>query len=299
MSGYVSELLDRIEDHPDYWVVTRTPQHYDRFMNLLLDVRYPPIDPSQLFAWRQRTRATWTLQDELLPGNCTGGEDGDLIVSTLGALPISKGILYVHSGAMQRTLKAAASLLATALHTIEFLEQLPDLKWWMGLYTYQSRFVTLWQRPETFVIPDQLEVEELRVYPLRLSETNPECLAYVPLSGLRDDSEFSVPHQHFVNLLTDSDGPLNYRVREGNVVNRFGKPLCIALVGDSHEEMTAFNVPSWVWIFPTKDVFIDPSFVSSLLSIADFKGRVLRIVVSRQEDIACGNHPTIAWCPHL
>jgi len=39
----------------------------------------------------------------------------------------------------------------------------PQAEYCMGSYTYQSHFVTIWQRPTSFTIPEQIELEEFKV----------------------------------------------------------------------------------------------------------------------------------------
>lgn len=294
MDCNVSALLDRIQNHSDEWIVLRKPDNYDRFMNLLLSVNYPSVDPSQMFGWRQRTCETWRFQDELFPGNCAGGEEEQSIVSTLGALPISRSILYVHSGAMQRTLKAALTLLAVANHTIDFMYGFSEINWWMGLYTYQSRFVTLWQRPEQFSILGQVEVEEIRVYPLQISTWVPPApMDFVPLSPGSHRSQLTEAHAMFADMLLDTDEIVghHYQLRGGFVSAANNAHKCVALIGDAKDESTAFNVPNWVWIFPCAQTAIDERLVTSLCAVGPLKGRVLRIVINRQDDVPLWESP--------
>jgi len=293
MDCNVAALLDLAQNHSEELIALRKPDNYDRFMNLLLAVHYPSVDPSQLFSWRQRTCKAWRFQDELFPGNCAGGEEEQSIVSTLGALPISKSILYVHSGAMQRTLKAAITLLAAANHTIDFMDDFSEINWWMGLYTYQSRFVTLWQRPEQFSIAGQVEVEEIRVYPVQLSTCEPPApMEFVPLSPGSHRSQLTEAHAMFADMLLDTDVlGHHYRLCGGFVSAASNAHKCVALIGDAKDESTAFNVPSWVWIFPCAQTAIDERLVTSLCAVDALKGRVLRIVINRQEDLPLWESP--------
>jgi hypothetical protein len=146
----VWSALDAVDRDCNSWIVVRGPKHYDRFMDLHLSTNYPRVDSSQLNGWRSRCTAAWALQDDLLPGNCSGGEEAGSIVSTLGAIPISNHVLFAHSGVMQRTLRAAITLFATAIHSVELMTSLPTIRYWLGIYTYASRFVTTWQRPSGF-----------------------------------------------------------------------------------------------------------------------------------------------------
>lgn len=95
MRTSVGFLLDGITNNPKAWVVVRDQQNYDAFVNLLLDLGYPSIHPSQVYGWRHRSHAAWTIQDDLVPGNCTGGAENGQIVSTIDALPICEKLLYV------------------------------------------------------------------------------------------------------------------------------------------------------------------------------------------------------------
>ena len=152
MKSCAEHLLDEIEADPKPWVVSRNRENYDRFLNLLLDLSYPNVHPTQIRGWRRRAHETWAFQDSLISENCTGGAENGEIISAIGALPISQRILYVHSGAMRHTLKAAATLFAATHRTFDVMEQFPTLEYWMGQYKCRSRFVTSWQRPTSFSI---------------------------------------------------------------------------------------------------------------------------------------------------
>jgi len=280
-------LLDQIRLDPQSWLIVRSENYYESFMNLHLDVSYPPVDPSQLFSWRKRTWATWRLQDKILPGNCVGGAEGGQIASTLAVIPISSKVLYAHSGAMTRTLRAAATLFAAALYTVDEMDRFPEIAYWLGIYTYPARFVTTWQRPKSLTIRGQLELEEIRVYPRHTASTKGvEGLKWSPWQT-SDDRLLGETQKRLVDMLMDVHGAVkeHYRVTCHLISGRDDRPSCAVLVGDTPDEFTAFNVLKWPWILPLGDTVVSEDFIDSLYATDSLKGRVLRVLIDHQDSV--------------
>jgi hypothetical protein len=282
--------LDAVDQDCRPWVTPRGREHYDRFMNLHISVNYPRLDSSQMNDWRHRCNMAWAVQDTFLPGNCSGGEEAGCIVSTLGAIPISNQVLFAHSGVMQRTLKAALTMFATAIHTVELMNKLPGIGYWMGIYTYASRFVTTWQRPSAFNIAGQIELEEIRVYPLSLGRPPSDgALCLVPALATRHvGAHLSDIHANWISMLLDGH-PLTKEMCSLTpylVTGRDGREICIVLFAEAPAEFSAFNVLSWPWVFPHPNVIVNKELIDSLSAIERLKGRVLRVAVHQQKDVA-------------
>jgi hypothetical protein len=279
----VTRLVDEVEGNPRRWVVIRGRENYDQFLNLFLDLGYPQIHTSQLASWRRRTRETWELEDKVIPENCTGGTENGEIVSTIGALPICHKILYVHSGAMQRTLRSAVTLLAATHCTFDVMSRLPGIDYWMGIYAHGSRFVTTWQRPSSFVIPEQIEIEEIRVYPSRVKCSTSSDLILVPAS--KDDFKAaSDTHQAFAKMLLEIPENLRdfFRLESYAVRSKQGALVALVLVGDGLDELTAFNIPRWSFVIPKTDGEIGPDAIDTLRSCEALRDRVLRVLTHQR-----------------
>jgi hypothetical protein len=287
MRSLVARLVEEVEGDPKRWVVTRETENYDQFLNLFLDLGYPQIHTSQLASWRRRTQETWELLDKFIPENCTGGMENGQVVSTIGALPVCEKILYVHSGAMQRTLRAAVTLLAATHCTFDVMSRLPEIDYWMGIYAHGSRFVTTWQRPSSFVIPEQIEIEEIRVYPSRVKCTSNANLSLVRAE--RDDFKAaSDTHRAFAEMLLAIPENLRhlYRLEPYSVRRKQGTQLALVLIADGLDELTAFNIPRWVFVIPKEDCNIGPDSIDALRSCEPLRDRVLRVVMHQRVNTA-------------
>ena len=285
MNSLAGRLLDAVEADPKVWVVVRNRENYDKFLNLFLDLSYPNVHTSQISSWRRRTHTTWALQDRLVPGNCTGGTEDGQVVSTIGALPICQKILYVHSGAMQRTLKAAVSLFAATHCTFDVMAHMPAIEYWMGLYTYASRFVTAWQRPASFAIPEQIEIEEIRVYPsrIKIANANDAGMHLVPADG-PDFGSLSNTHRAFAEMLLEDPERFRevYKSRAYSVRGAEGSQFAIALICEGPDEFTAFNVCQWAFIIPAREGNLEPGLINALRGCELLRHSVLRVLTHQR-----------------
>jgi hypothetical protein len=206
-----------------------------------------------------------------------------VLVSAIGALPICRKLLYVHSLVMQRSLKGTATALAAALCTFDLVRNLTDIEYWMGIYTYKSRFVTSWQRPSSFSIPDQIELEEIRVYPLRIGSQTPRCkLRLVPASS-DDFNAVSEAHQNFARMLMDTPDVFRglYTLQAFSARDENNSQVALALVGDAPDEFNALNFFRAPFLIPNKHaVAVDSTAVDGLRSCDLLKDRVLRVLTN-------------------
>lgn len=276
-------LLDTIEENPTRWVVPRSEENYDAFLNLYLELSYPNIHPSQLSGWRSRSVSSWKLQDKLIPTNCIGGGDAKALVSAFGALPICRKLIYAHSLVMRRSLKGAATAFAATFCTFDLMRKLTDIEYWMGIYTYKSRFVTSWQRPSSFNIPDQIELEEIRVYPLRVgSQTARNRVRLVPAAS-DDFNDLSDVHQNFARMMMDTPEVFRglYTLQAFSARDENDSQVAVALLGDAPDEFNALNIFRWAFIVPNRhDIAVDSTIADDLRSCDLLKDRVLRILTN-------------------
>lgn len=237
------------------------------------------------------------MQDSILPATCTGGLDAGEVVSSWGTLPKGKNILYGHSVCMEKTVASAATLFAQSLYSIDQMERYPEMEYWAGSYANSSRFTSLFQRPNTWKITGQLELEvvsllqprdvqrgiepELAVE--RITNEHLKCISSFHLEWfeeLRDESP-SLAHLHSCTtfaLTEHSSGALR----------------CVAIAQTVPPEFTAANVFSWTWIFPAEGVAIGPSLYASLRSVPQLQTVEMQLALNERSGFKSNelNEPT-------
>jgi hypothetical protein len=255
----LDRLLDTANECPQRFLVKRDSHTHDAFLNLYERIGYAPRLPAELRLWKERSIDTWSCLDSELPCTYTGGRSGDQLASGAGTLPMSPSIVYGHSWCMEKTLDAAFTLYCQALHSLEWMDRFPDASHWAGSYVYRKRFVKLLQRePLTTSIPDQLGFDVLRcraglsheseqarsadsliVEENRSGETQLPSVchavfrhlssAHPAMSGIHSVRQFAV------------ECPLTHRLK------------AIVLLHKAKPELTAINIFSRAWVFPTDD----------------------------------------------
>lgn len=292
MKKATSTIIERVIERPDALFVTRKEGNYDLFLDLYQQVGYAPIAKDEIEAWQVRSRETWQLQDSILPGNCTGGVSAGMVVSAFGALPMTKNALWGHSGCMIETLDAAVTFFAQALHIIDRIEYGREANSYIGSYAHKSRLTSLFQRPLSGPIPDQLEVEVVGL---------PFGLGIVNGSGPRLDTEpFKQDHLTLMTLIPErerdflielsSRNPLFDEISNATLLTlkdvKSGVFQCLALVQVATPEVTAANIFSWTWIFPAIHTQVNSRFIQSLRSVPDLRPSFLQIVLRQRNDFA-------------
>jgi hypothetical protein len=255
----LSRLLDKAVECPRGYLVQREYRNYEAFLNLYERIGYAPSLPEELQLWNERSVDTWSHLDSELPGTYTGGQSGDQLASGAGTLPMSPSIVYGHSWCMEKTLDAAFTLYCQALYSLEWMDRFPAASHWAGSYVYGKRFVKLLQRePLTAKIPDQLGFDVLRCkpglghHPERIHSAD----SLVVEEGGSGETELSsVCRAVFTHL--SCAHPAMYRF---HTVRQFAvecpRTHCVKAVVLMHEarpELTAINIFSRAWVFPTDD----------------------------------------------
>jgi hypothetical protein len=280
------ELLEQIKQRPESYLVGRSRARYDLLIDLYQEVGYAP-QSLELEDWRNHSVATWAQQDSLLPGNCTMGWDGSHVVSSWGNLPMSRDVLYAHSVCMTKSLAAAATLFAQSLYSLGYMERFQDVRYWAGSYDTRSRFTTLFQRPLSGPISDQLELEVLTV-----------SSSAVPAPGVTHSAScepvkaehlnFIPPRsQRFFGLLCEPNGSMAtiHRVTPLAVKDTSGNLKCLLLTQNVPAEFTAANVFSWTWVFPANGVVPDTQLVGAVRAVPGLGRSCLQIVYTLGDNI--------------
>ena len=249
------DLIETITKDPQLAFVQRTQSCYGKFLQLYEDIGYAPVQLEALDGWRKRSCNTWRQLDARLPGTMTGGRRGGEIVSSWGTLPLSQSAVYSHSVCMLDSLPAAATLCAQAIHSLSSADVMPGVRYWVGSYPSDSKFIPL-QKPPDFEIPGQLELELVRCEPSTTSLVQPS--ADVMLVSVTDDhrSLLSENHRPIVAELERPHPALldMHSIAVATVRDRaHGTPLALVLLQTALPELTAANVYSWVWVFPFAD----------------------------------------------
>lgn len=270
MKTSAAELVEQIKSRPESSFVARSERNYDLFLDLYEHVGYAPSAPEEIAKWKERSRQTWSLQDSALPESYTGGLVAGQIVSAAGTLPMAKNILYGHSFCMIKTLDAASTLFAQSLHSIDMMGAYPEIDYWAGSYAHRARFASQFQKPADGSIPDQLELEVIR-----LLKPAPPPLGTTPLFRAEPISADSLNwmsplHREFFRELSSSHSALEsiHDVASCVLVEvSSGVLKGAAITQSAPPEFTAINIFSWTWIFPAPDVVIGPDFVRAIRSV--------------------------------
>jgi hypothetical protein len=246
------DLIETITKDPQLAFVQRTESCYGKFLQLYEDVGYAPVQLEAVDGWRKRSCDTWRQLDARLPGTMTGGRGGEKIVSSWGTLPLSQSAVYGHSVCMLDSLSATATLFAQAMHSLTWVDAIPGIRYWVGSYPSQSKFIPL-QKPRDFEIPDQLELELVRCEPARTALVQRN--ADVMLVSVTDEhrSLLSANHRAIVAELERPHPVLSdmHSIAVATVRDRaHGMPLALVLLQTTLPELTAANVYSWIWVFP-------------------------------------------------
>jgi hypothetical protein len=276
------DLMEQIKSRPESFFVARSEGNYRLFLDLYEQVGYAPSVPDEIARWKERSRKTWSLQDSTLPGSYTGGLVQGQIVSAAGTLPMAKNILYGHSFCMIKTLDAAVTLFAQSLHSVDMMEAFPEIGYWAGSYAHRARFASQFQRPAEGAIPDQLELEVVR-----LLKPAPPKRCTAPLFKSEKISPDSLNwmsplHREFFRELSSSHSALAsiHGVTSRALVEvSTGLLKGAAITQSAPPEFTAISIFSWTWVFPAAGVVIDPEFVGALRSVPEIERTSVQIVL--------------------
>jgi hypothetical protein len=289
MKSATSKLVEKVIQRPEAYFVVRKEENYDLFLDLYQEVGYAPTAEDEIAAWKVRSCDTWRLQDSIIPGNCTGGVSAGKVVSAFGALPMTKNALWGHSGCMVKTLDAAVTFFAQALHIIDRIENKQEGNCYIGSYAHKSRLTSLFQRPLSGPIANQLEVEVVGL---------PFDMGSVSKSGLRLASEpFEQDHLTLIPesardflIELSSPNPLFDQIHKAHLLSlkdaENGAVRCLALVQIAPPEVTAANIFSWTWIFPAIHTQVNSQFIQSLRSVPELKPSFLQIALRQRNDFA-------------
>jgi len=294
----VSKRIARIiEDSPNAsFFVYREPRNYEHFLDLYETVGYGHSGPGELSAWRRRSRATWEKLDNILPGSCTGGWWNREIVSSAGTLPQSERLLWIHSYCMKKTPEAAATLYAQALHSLSVMES-SSFEYFVGSYDARSRFTGLFQRPVAGVIPGQLEVKALRCSPAnRVLTLTRKRYKVDPISAAK---ALSIPllRSEILELLIDIHPSISSLVSSqvfAVIDGESDEVDAVLFVQDTPAELTAFNVYSQVWVFPSDKTAKVQELEDGLRAHSRFAERVLLFLETPSDAYRAGA-ATIFW----
>jgi hypothetical protein len=284
----LSRLLDKPVESPQRYLVQRQCRNYEAFLNLYERIGYAPSLPDELQLWRERSIDTWSYLDSKLPCTYTGGQSVDQLASGAGTLPMSPSIVYGHSWCMEKTLDAAFTLYCQALYSLEWMDRFPGASHWAGSYVYGKRFVKLLQRePLTARIPDQLGFDVLRGKPN--SSPHPERIrgadSLIVKESRGGETELSsVCRAVFTHL--SSAHPAMYGIHS---VRQFAVecPLthrikAVVLLHEARPELTAINIFSRAWVFPTDDTDSALMLMDMLQKTEMFCNNNLEIVLEQR-----------------
>jgi hypothetical protein len=288
MKTTTAQLIERIKERPAAFFIQRTEANYDLFLDLYRRVGYAPSQPDSFEQWQERSRATWALQDMILPGSCTGGMDGDILVSSWGTLPLAKSVLYGHSVCMVKTLASAATLFAQSLHSLGLFEAIPEMSYWAGSYERRSRFTSLFQRPLSGPIQEQLEIEAIEVLAEGDDNEGEGATVREETIGQEHLDCIDPSHRRFFQEVSQRHGLLAqiHTVRSFTVRDVFSGALRgLALVQAAPSEFTAANVFSRTWVFLTNDTDANPVFIRAIRSAPALRSTGFEILLPRNEPL--------------
>jgi hypothetical protein len=287
----LSRLLDKAVECPRMYLVQREGSTYEAFLNLYERVGYAPRLPDELQRWKDRSVDTWSHLDLALPGTYTGGQAGDQLASGAGTLPMSPSIIYGHSWCMEKTLDAAFTLYCQALYSLEWMDHFPTTSHWAGSYVYRKKFVKLLQRePLTARIPDQLEFDVLRCSPSsRLHPVHVDAADSLIVEETRNgETQLSSASRAVFTHLSCAHPSMDgiHRVRQFGVeCPRTHRVKAVILMHEAKPEVTAINVFSRAWIFPTNETDSAITLMESLQRTEMLCNKSLEIVMrQRQSD---------------
>ena len=274
--------MERLTEQGSSTFEIRKPANYDAFLALHERFEDCPKADAAKADWRARCVDTWSKLDAAIPGTFTGGRCDNRLVSGFGTLPISPSIVYGHSLRMMKTLEAAATAYSQFLYSLEWMEKLPDVKYWAGSYHHGQRFVTLLQqRPLSTTVSGQLEYYAVRCSPLGMQRVATTDM-FLTKSSPSDEGLLCPEHSTIYQHLSGAHPLLKkyHRVSKATVhCSLTDKPVALALIQESLPELTAINIFAAPWIFPVAnegDVF---SLFHRLRSIDEFVGQRLEIVL--------------------
>jgi hypothetical protein len=287
VTSIAQKLAGFVEERPNSFFVVRQPSNYSLFLRLYQEVGYAPSEAADLLDWQERSRSVWRSMDQALPGTYTGGLVDDTLVSAAGTLPLSTTAIYGHSFCMLKRPEAAVTLYAQSLESLRWMNHYRSEEYWVGSYGCHSRFVTLFQRPVGMSIPGQLEIEVLLCFPLNTStekvEPNLVLEEIAPADGLRSLQDY----EEIFSVMASPHPALKkfHSIRiEAVKDKKTGEKIAVALIQDVPRELTAFNVYSWTWIFPTGSQTALANLCNRLRTVEDLKHRPLNIA-HKQSDI--------------
>ena len=246
------DLIATITKDPQLAFVQRTESCYEKFLELYENVGYAPLQQEAVVGWRKRSCNTWRRLDTRLPGTTIGGTAGENIVSSWGTLPLSQTAVYAHSVCMLDSLPAAASLFAQAIHSLTWVDAIPGIRYWVGSYTSESKFISL-QKPKDFEIPGQLELEVVQSEPTTSFSVQPSPDVMLVSATDEHRSLLSDNHRAIAAELERAHPVLSdmHSIAVTTVCDRaHGTPLALVLLQTALPELTAANEYSWVWVFP-------------------------------------------------
>jgi len=265
-------------------VVFRSPDLYSKFLELYKKVGYSEPDNEE--KWRNATVESWRIQDEIIPGSCTGGLEGDSVISSQGTIPWGTKVAYLHSVCMIKTAKAAITLLTQTTFSLAAAEIYSNIEFYSASYAKRSRFTTrLHTAFELNPHPDRqtiLHTQQLFPNEKPVVEASRLCLLEISEADLM---LLDKKVREIFELISDSHSAIKDVLKVSTYVGFLkGAPDSKVLIikNDRPDRFTAANIFGITWIFSctdnvslatiVKEIRLHPLFLNSPFEVVNQNG---------------------------